>query len=528
MLASGTASAVTDVGRAEVDDALRNALVAAGVQAFWAQPILAHGTGRAIGACCTVFDHEREATAEELQAVELASSLVSIALDRIDTEDRLAHQALHDGLTGLPNRTLLLDRLDHALARRERVGNRVAVLFIDLDRFKVVNDSLGHGVGDQLLVAAAERLEAALSQGDTIARLGGDEFVILLEDVAGEDDAIQVARRISDALARPFELPGGQDVYLTTSIGIAFATDHGSGDGWLRDADAAMYRAKEQGRDRLVVFDTAMRDAAIARLQVEHDLHRSVERNELVVHYLPTVDLFSGRIIGSEALVRWRHPTRGLLSPGEFVPVAEETGVIEEVGRHVLEVATRDMARLLADGPIGNFLLGVNISARQIAKGDVVTWVSEVCRRNGWPLANLLLEVTETALTHEIGDPFHELQQISELGVQFAIDDFGTGHSSLMRLGQLPIGQVKVDRSFVEAIESVDELSGVNGPARIVDAVVALASALELRTCAEGVETDRQLDYLRRLGCHAAQGYLFSEPLPFEQFAALVRADPRW
>ncbi|MCB0976855.1 MAG: EAL domain-containing protein [Acidimicrobiales bacterium] len=528
VLAEAKPEVTSDVTVDSVDEGLRAALTEAGVKAFWAHPVYAHGSSRPVGACCTVFDHVHQVQPEETLAAELASKLVSIAIDHIDAEAQLAHQALHDALTGLPNRTLLLDRLDHALARRDRTGSKVAVLFCDLDRFKVVNDSLGHGVGDQLLIAAAQRLEATLSPGDTVARFGGDEFVVLLEDVSEEQDAVEVADRISAALARPFELPGGQDVYLTTSIGIAFAIDHGSGDGWLRDADAAMYKAKEQGRDQLVVFDTAMRDAAMERLQVEHDLRRGLDRGELVVHYLPTVDLTTGRIVGGEALVRWHHPVRGLLSPGEFVPVAEETGVIDELGRRVLDVATRDIAVLLDSIDVESFLLGVNISARQIASGDVVGWVSEICRRNRWPLECLLLEVTETALSRGVIDPAQELDRVTELGVRLAIDDFGTGHSSLTRLGQLPVSQVKVDRSFVSAIGSSPDRSAASGSGQIVDAVVALARAMDLRTCAEGVESGEQLDHLRRLGCHYAQGYLFSEPLPIEQFKALVKADPRW
>ena len=524
---SGRPIARSDVPTDELDEEVRDALVDVGIRAYWAQPIMSQVSNRVVGACCATFDHPHEITEEELAAAELTASLVTIALERIDTERQLAHQALHDGLTGLPNRTLLLDRLDHALARRERTGSAVAVLFCDLDRFKVVNDSLGHGVGDQILVAAAARIEATLSKDDTVARFGGDEFVILLEDVDDDHVAIDVANKISDALSHPFELPGGQDVYLTTSIGIAYATDHGSGDGWLRDADAAMYRAKEKGRDQLVVFDTAMREDAMARLQVEHDLRRGLDRGELVVHYLPTIDLASGRIVGGEALVRWHHPERGLLSPGEFVPVAEETGVIDEVGRFVLDVATRDIARMVSETAVPEFQLGINISARQIAAGDVAEWVKEVCDRHGWPLDHLLLEVTETALALGVADPSNELARVAELGVNLAIDDFGTGHSSLTRLSQLPVSQVKVDRSFVGNIgEDPSERS--ERPARIVEAVVALAKAMDLRTCAEGVETGAQLDHLRRLGCHLAQGYLFSKPLPLDRFAELVAADPRW
>ncbi|MEO6989672.1 MAG: EAL domain-containing protein [Aquihabitans sp.] len=520
---------LTQIPDGEFVDELVAVISGLGLGAAWSQPIRSVPSGETIGSMSTIYDRPHVPTAHERQVAEVACSLVSIAVEHQETQARLAHQAMHDSLTGLPNRTLLLDRLNHALARRERARTDVAVLFCDLDRFKVVNDSLGHGIGDHLLVSTADRLQAMLEPGDTVARFGGDEFVVLLEDVVDDGYPEEVGGQIAKAMEAPFFLPSGQEVYLTTSIGLALSSDHRSGEGWLRDADAAMYRAKEQGRNRLVVFDSDMREAAVIRMEVEHDLHRAVERNELVMHYQPVIDLNTGRISGAEALVRWNHPTRGLMYPDEFIPVAEETGAIERVGRHVMEMAVRDMAGVIARRPIDDFILGVNLSARQVTNPALADEIAEVCRRNDWNPRQLLLEITETALTRDTDDSIDELEKVHGVGVHFAIDDFGTGYSSLTRLRHLPVDQVKVDRTFVAEIDQPDRQRQADGHApRIVDAVIALAAALDLGTCAEGVETDAQLAYLRTIGCSLAQGFLFSKPLPIDEFEDLLTTDPHW
>jgi len=438
----------------------------------------------------------------------LLARSISYAIERKRAEVQLAHQALHDALTGLPNRALFLDRLGQALTRLDRRHTYVAVLFLDLDRFKVVNDSLGHGAGDRLLVDVAKRLAGVLRGGDSAARFGGDEFVILCEEVAGERQAIAIAERIAASLETPF-LVGEEEVFVRTSVGIALAAGpEARPEAVIRDADAAMYRAKERGGGVFEVFDDGMRERALRRLETENRLHRALHQGEFVLHYQPQVLLATGAVSGVEALVRWEHPERGLVPPGEFIASAEETGLIIALGAWVLEEACRqaaEWATARGDGP--PLVVSINLSPRQIAHPDLVATVAEVLERTGADPATLCLEVTETAVMDDHEAAAAVLNKLKELGLTLAIDDFGTGYSSLRALQRFPFDTVKIDRSFVQGIESSEQ------EAAIVAAIVSLSHALGLKTVAEGVEEIAQVDRLRALGCDVAQGFFYARPM---------------
>jgi diguanylate cyclase (GGDEF)-like protein len=446
---------------------------------------------------------------------------LSYAIERKRAEAELAHRALHDALTGLPNRALLYDRLAQAVSRAGRRGQVVAVLFCDLDRFKLVNDSLGHGAGDQLLVAVAWRLQELLRAGDTAARFGGDEFVVLCEDVGGESHAIAVAERITDALEAPF-VAGGEQVFVRASIGIALAADpRARPEALIRDADAAMYRAKERMTSSYEVFDGDLRARTVVRMQTEHALHRALVRGELTLHYQPQVQLASGAVSGVEALVRWEHPERGLLGPEAFIPAAEETGLIVPLGLWVLETACRQSAlwaarRRAARGDTRQVTMGVNLSPRQCSDPAFVGGVADVLERTGVPPGSICLEITESAVMEDGGTGLAVLAGLKELGVLLAIDDFGTGCSSLRALQRFPVDVLKIDRSFVRGIESSAQEWA------IVAAFIGLAHAFGLTAVAKGVEHIAQVDRLRALGCDEAQGYYFSGPQPPEQLGGLL------
>ncbi|HLF41771.1 MAG TPA: EAL domain-containing protein, partial [Acidimicrobiia bacterium] len=437
-------------------------------------------------------------------------AMVTDITDRKRAEQLLAHQALHDPLTGLPNRTLLLDRLRQALARSERTDAAVGVLFLDLDRFKVVNDTLGHGAGDDLLVQVAARLRTAVRPMDTVARFGGDEFAVLCEGIAGEAGARALADRIAAALGAPVAV-GGRDVAVSASIGIALAGgDTQDPEAVLRDADAAMYRAKERGRDCQEVFDVAMRTRLLERLGTEEALRGALEQDEFRLHYQPEVSLRDGRITGVEALIRWQHPERGLIGPGDFLSVAEETGLIVPMGTWVLQEACRQVRAWRDANPtIGDVTVWVNLSTRQLAQPDVVDVVADVLERTGLDAACLGIEITEsTFMDVRMVGPV--LQALKKLGVCLAVDDFGTGFSSMNYLKEFPVDILKVDRSFVAG------LGRDAGDSAIVAAVIGLAHSLGLQAIAEGVETYQHLAGLHGLGCDRAQGYYFSTPVPPE------------
>jgi diguanylate cyclase (GGDEF)-like protein/PAS domain S-box-containing protein len=423
------------------------------------------------------------------------------------SEEELAHQALHDPLTGLANRALLVEFLDRAV-ERELSPWGPAVIFVDLDRFKLVNDSLGHRAGDELLQAVAERLSAVVRPGDLIARLGGDEFVVVLEQVATRQEALDVAQRIRTELTRPIVV-SGDEIVMTGSIGIALPDGAGAdADGLLRDADAAMYLAKANGRNRAELFDTGLRTRATEKLQMEAALRRAIEGSGLHVHYQPELDLRTGMIVGFEALVRWEHPHEGLLTAGAFIELAEETGLILDLGAFVLVSACRQAGDWARQHPDRRVTLRVNLSGRQFAQPDLVAQVTHALESGGMRPASLCLEITETALMADPVSGLRVLNDLRELGIELAIDDFGTGYSSLAYLKRFPVDVLKIDRSFVAGLgQDPDDTS-------IATAIISLARSLGLRVVAEGVETRLQLDELRRLGCDGAQGFLFARPVP--------------
>jgi diguanylate cyclase (GGDEF)-like protein len=432
---------------------------------------------------------------------------------RREAERELAHQALHDALTGLANRVLFMDRLDQALARLQRHASPLALLFVDLDHFKIVNDSLGHAAGDEVLVQAAERLRRALRPTDTIARFGGDEFVVLCEEAAGRAEAEEIAGRIALALARPFKV-GDQEVVLTASTGIVIANDlHTDSGALLRDADTAMYRAKERGRANSQVFDNSMRMRAVQRLELETALRRAIERDELRVLYQPQVRLADGATVACEALVRWQHPERGLIDPADFIPIAEESGLISPLGDWVMRRVAEDMRRSGGLLPVS-----VNVSPRQLADPDFVDNTRAIIVQAGVTPGDICLEVTESALFADPDTALLRLSALRAVGVRLAIDDFGIGFSSLWHLRQVPeVDLLKIDRAFISDIGRNPKDSA------IVGAVIVLAGSLGMDIVAEGIETEEQADELRSMGADFGQGWYFGRPRELRDLGQLIR-----
>jgi diguanylate cyclase (GGDEF)-like protein/PAS domain S-box-containing protein len=431
-------------------------------------------------------------------------------------ESDLAHQATHDSLTGLPNRALLLDHLELELARAERESRLVALLFLDLDRFKQVNDTLGHDAGDELLRQAAQRISSVVRPADTVARMGGDEFVILCGDVEDQDHATSVAQRVSAAIdSRPFDI-GGADLPITSSIGIALSSGNVHPEAILRDADAAMYRAKDLGRARLEIYDESMRRRTAHRLELSEELATGIENGEIVVRFQPVVDLHSGRVTSVEALARWDHPTRGVMIPHEFIGLAEETGLIVGLGLRVLSTACEYGRRWEQRFGTAAPRVHVNLSARQLTTTNLPVLVQGVLDGSGLTPANLCLEITESVLMDDASAVINTLWELKAIGVALAIDDFGTGYSSLSYLRRFPVDVLKVDQSFVSGLGPDPEDS------TIVAAIVNLANTLELEAIAEGVETFDQIERLRGLGCHLAQGYYFAKPDEPDPVTAMV------
>ncbi|PWF49356.1 bifunctional diguanylate cyclase/phosphodiesterase [Massilia glaciei] len=431
-------------------------------------------------------------------------------------EQRVHHVAQHDALTGLPNRSLLHDRLGQAVAYASRTGHPIWVMLIDLDRFKFVNDSMGHKAGDVLLMTVAARLRGALRETDTVARLSGDEFVVILTEHHDERLAVDIVRRLMDAVAQPVLL-GGKEFFVTASIGVAvFPTDGGGIDNLIEHADIAMYRAKKLGRNNFQFYTPAMNEEALERVRIESALRNALERDEFVLHYQPQVELASGQIVGMEALIRWQHPELGMVPPVRFIGVAEDTGLIVPIGAWVLRTACAQNKAWL-DAGLGRLRVAVNLSARQFAAPNLIAQIEAVLADTGLPPACLDIELTESLFMDDITVAVELLHSMKALGVSMSIDDFGTGYSSLSYLSRFPIDVLKIDRSFVSAINRDAN------DAALVSSIIALAHNLKLSVIAEGVETAEQLAYLRGHGCDEMQGYFFSKPVPAAEFEQMLR-----
>jgi diguanylate cyclase (GGDEF)-like protein len=470
------------------------------------------GEGGAFGVLAIYADRENAFGDEDLRFVEAIGNVLSTALQRHQAERRLAYLAQFDALTGLPNRNLVQDRLAQTIADARREQRHAAVLYIDLDRFKLVNDSFGHDTGDRLITLVGERLGRCTRRGDTLGRISGDEFAVVLADLAHPDDAAVVAQKILDTLARPLDLDGNE-IYVTGSIGISiFPNDSEDAETLLKNADMAMYRVKKSTRNGYRFFTSKMNQRSMARMQLNTDLRHAVARNEFQLFYQPKVDLSSGTLTGTEALLRWNHPQRGTVSPAEFIPALEDSGLIVAVGEWVLHEACRQVQEWRREG-LEPVPVAINLSARQFRRKDLDAEIRRALAASGVPPCLLDLEITESSLVEDPEDAVRVLGNLRAAGLKISVDDFGTGYSSLAYLTRFPLSAVKIDRSFVNAADSD------GNAAAIVRAVIDMAHNLRYTVIAEGVETERQSEFLRRHGCDQAQGYLFGRPMPAHEMA---------
>jgi len=470
------------------------------------------------------------ATYQWLQAIMLAATpallILGIALSmrilqqRRRADNRVQHIAFHDDLTSLPNRLMLIQRLDQALSRHRRAGSHLAILFIDLDRFKVINDSLGHEVGDELLRQVADRLRTQSREGDTVARIGGDEFVVIIENRENLQDISACARRLVEQFSAPYLL-GNKDCHVTLSIGISvFPSDGSDSQALLKAADVAMYRAKQMGRNNYQYYLPTMNVHTVERLELESDLSHALERGEFLLHYQPQVQIKTGMITGTEALLRWNHPLRGLVPPLDFIPLAEETGLIVPIGEWVLATACAQN-KLWQDQRLTKLGIAVNLSARQFADSQLLPKLTDIIHASGIDPSSLELEITESVVMSHGECAVAVLEQLKSIGVKIAIDDFGTGYSSLSYLKRFPIDSIKVDRTFIH------DIPADSGDMKIAHAIIAMAHALRLKVVAEGVENAEQLKFLRVQRCDAAQGYFLYPPLPAGEVADVLKINQR-
>lgn len=529
---NGGLLSIADLHGAGSDIVLRSAAVELSIVSL-ATATFQRTDGTVAGLLCVLDEVPRAWTPDELRMLAEFGNMAGTELqlrhmlaDRELREQRLRHDSVHDSLTGLPNRALFMKRLADATQRSRRGQDGLfAVLFLDVDGFKLVNDSMGHHVGDELLVKIARRLEQCVRGGDIVARLGGDEFAILLERIGDVRDAAVIAERVQEALEGPVSI-GGYEHATSASIGVALSSGANEQPEYvLRSADIAMYRAKNSGRGRYEMFDRAMHAEALTRLQIENDLRHAFEREEFFLHYQPIVALGTGRIVGVEALVRWRHYERGVVSPATFVPVAEDTGLVVPLGRWVLREACRQAVQWQQHAPEGSgqpFAVSVNLSVREFAQPDLVRAVAAVLQETGLPPRALRLEITESAIISQKHPAIEIVEQLRALGVGIHLDDFGTGYSALSYLHRLPLDAVKVDRAFTSSIDQEER------PLHVVRAIVSLAHAIGLEMVAEGVTTQAQLSLLREMGCNLAQGFIFSRPCSADEMELLLATRPCW
>jgi len=453
---------------------------------------------------------------------ELLVRAMQYSIERKRYQEALEHQANYDALTGLPNRNLLHDRLKQAVFAQRHVRN-IAVVFIDLDHFKFINDSLGHNAGDKLLQQMADRLREAVRDGDTVSRLGGDEFILVLNDQHNEDVVFRAMQRIIGKVGEPVVI-GGQELTVTCSAGISlFPQDGTDVETLLKNADAAMYRAKEHGRNNFQFYTAEMNKLVTERVSLESSLRRALERNEFILHYQPKLDLRTGSIVGVEALVRWQHPEMGLLQPDRFIPLAEETGLIVQIGEWVLRTACAQ-ARAWQDAALPPVTMSVNLSARQFRHEALFKSVARILSETGLRPDHLEMEITESMVMHNADAAISILKGLREIGVHLSVDDFGTGYSSLAYLKNLPIEILKIDRSFVKDINGA---SSKKDGGEIAQAIISLGHSLKMKVIAEGVEEESQLDFLKANRCDEAQGFLFAKPMPPEEFGLLLAAAKR-